>query len=159
MKFIIALLIASTCCASPSESEYLKYLKFAEGYKLTPYNDRGNAVVGVGHNLTVNNDTPKALYSEKEIAAFFRKDLAKALTACRSGISNFDSLPDPVQLVTVGLVWSVGPAGFKKFKNYRAHLSLRQYIPAAMELYGSKWFGQVGPERAQHAVRVIAGTK
>lgn len=160
MKWLAWLLLAVSLNAAPSEAVILEYLKDMEGYRHIPYTlDSQNVIVGVGHNLTANNEKIKDYYTTREIAAFFRQDLAKALKAARKGIRDFDAIADDAQIVVIGLIWSVGEKGFMDFVKFRQALSNREYMQAAFELYNSKWYYQVHPERAEDSVKRLVKNK
>lgn len=157
MRSILTLLslAALPLKGAPTEVDYFIHLNGYEGFKLSPYRDGKDTCVGVGHNLTAHKRTPKASYTQEEIMGFFHSDLAIALRAARKGITNFDQLPDEVQLVMVSLIWTVGPTGFLKFKNLRRALSWRAYDSAAAEIRDSLWFHQVQTSRANETFRVL----
>lgn len=134
--------------------ECYTYLKRWEGYSTTVYRDGPGYSVGVGHYL--GSSRPRRLtYSHAEIRQLFYRDLAIALAACERGVEGFSALPRQVQLVTLGVAWSVGPTGFMRFKEFRRALNWRAYEGAATELADSKWARQVGAARYNHAIGVL----
>lgn len=135
-------------------SESLAYLRVWEGVSTTPYRDNGGYSVGVGHWLG-RTKPAKTRYTQVEILNLFYRDLAIALEACQKGVKGFADLPKDVQLVTLGLAWSVGPSGFQRFTNFRRALSRRAYNAASIELADSKWWGQVEAARARHSFNVL----
>ncbi len=131
------------------------YLLPIEGYKTHPYKDGLSTSVGVGHCLTCRGETVKETYSASEIRAFFIRDFAVSQEVARHGIKDFDNLPQDVQLVAIGLAFSVGPTGFMRFRMFRLAMSQRAYMAAATELADSKWYQQVSPRRARAAYNTL----
>lgn len=166
MRLVLFAGIAAACTAllmiepkasgTPSEQTFLNHLREHEGYRLIPYKDRkGTISVGIGHNLTAHGEQPKTVYSAAEVARYFRADLKVALTAARAGVKDFDTFTDHVQLVVVGVAFSCGPTGFKAFERFRAALSDRDYLRAAVELENSQWATQVSEERLRRYIQLL----
>lgn len=126
-----------------------------EGYRLVPYRDGAHISVGIGHNLTVHGERVKSRYTALEVERMFRRDLVWALDACRAGVRDFDDLPERVQLVALGVCWTVGRTGFHRFTNFRRALSYRAYNSAAHELSRTPWARQVGEHRSRHHIHVL----
>lgn len=126
-----------------------------EGYRVRPYRDRGAICVGVGHNLSAARERVKPLYTAIEIEQYFCADVAWSLDAARSGIDRFDELPQDVQLVVFNIVFSVGRAGFERFRELRLALGYRAYGGAATALGTSLWYRQVASDRANWAYRIL----
>ena len=141
--------------AAPTEADYFISLSGWESFCLTPYNDGAHKSVGLGHNLSAHKEALKPSYTQIELMTFFRSDLATSLRAARAGVRDFDDLPDEVQLAVVGLIWTVGPTGFFKFKNLRLALSMRAFDGAASELWDSKWRTQISMERFNYYFNVL----
>lgn len=161
-KIIIPFLLANSChAAAAGPAEELKLfdiLSKFEGNKKTPYHEKGDGyswVVGVGHNLTAHKQFVKSSYSDQEIRDFFHEDYLEALSAARRLVYDFDGLPDSAQIVVIQLIWSVGPAGFAKFKNFRIALKYRSWAAARAELLDSKWAKQVQKDRVEWATNLL----
>lgn len=153
-RWVAFLLLAASAQAAPPLGVIRDYLVRWEGYRLTPYKDRGHWSVGVGHNLTVNRE-PVRRYSAAEVETLLWRDVSWALDVCRAGVTDFDDLPHDVQLVCIGLAFGVGRVGFMRFTNLRRALSWRAYHAASQELGLSKWYTQVSPARARAARQVL----
>lgn len=153
MRLIFTLLSLSashTLSGSPSLETYKREMIRWEGLRFVPYVDGKNFTSGIGHNLNAHREKLKPRYSTFEVDRWFYRDLAFAIGAANAGIRDFDSLPDEVQLLVIGLVWTVGPTGFKRFINLRRALSWRAYEAASIELLDSKWAIQVSPARVKY---------
>lgn len=155
LAFVLLSLVAPLSKAAPTEADHFISLLRWESFRLTPYNDGAHRCVGLGHNLDAHKELPKTVYSQAELMTLFRSDLATSLRAAREGVRDFDELPDEVQLAITGLLWTVGPTGFLKFKNLRLALSMRHFSGAASELYSSKWFRQVSAQRANYTLNAL----
>lgn len=152
---LLAALVATHLYATPVSPDAMRaYLIRYEGYRLTPYRDGNHWAVGVGHSLTAHRQAVRA-YSRVEVERFLWTDLSWSLDACRRGVRDFDDLPHEVQLLCVGVAFTVGRTGFERFRQFRLALSHRAYNAAAHELRWSKWFTQVSAARANAAVRVL----
>ena len=137
---------------TPEES--LAYLREWEGVRSVVYRDAGGYSVGVGHWLGRARPA-KTHYTQIEILSLFYRDLAIHHQACRRGIRDFDELPKEVQKLCLGLAWTVGPAGFRRFTNFRRAISHRAYQSAAAELVDSRWWSQVSPARRMASYRTL----
>lgn len=136
--------------ASPSEADVRAHIRAWEGYRLKPYTDPNGSVqcVGIGHNLTAHKERVKALYTDSEVLALFHRDYIEAVRAARRSIHNYDVLPDNIQTIVIGMVFTLGPTGFYRWKTFRQALSNRLYTSAGKELLNSRWARQVGERRS-----------
>lgn len=166
-KFI--LLLFPCICYAQTYEEYRTFLINFEGYHHRVYLDKYcNFSVGVGHNISVDNRYKRvkigAWFSKQKIENLFAEDLKLALHTAEENIPNFTNLDKNAKLVTVSLIFNVGPNGFKKFKYYIAALNGENpgnfdkkpnYLLASIELSGSLWAGQVGAERTQNHITLL----
>ncbi len=152
----ILVCLATRLAAAPlgTDRAYAEMVRW-EGHRLIPYRDQDGWSVGVGHALTMHGEPVKRAYSRTEVRQLFLRDLAVSLEACRSGVKNFDSLPEDVQLIALSVAWTCGPTGFRQFKDFRFALSHRTYYAAATTLYLSRWYRQVAPSRANWCVTTL----
>lgn len=147
MKIIFLFVCLIIFCRAETYQDYKNYLIKYEGYSNYPYVDLTGMAVGVGHNLSSHNQQIRK-YSDEEIDTFFANDLSEALICANYYIYNFESQPIKVKFVTISLIWSCGPIGFKRFKNYIIAVNNKQYVKAAESLFYSNWFHQVSQLRA-----------
>ncbi len=157
MKWVaLFALLVSQLAAAPSIAAVRAHLIEWEGYRTTPYRDGLNGYsVGIGHNLTVHQETPRAHYSAIQIERLFLRDYSIALDAIRAAIPDFDNLPKDAQLVLIGVVWGTGPTGFARFKDLIFSVNHKAWNAAHNALYWSKWRVQVGEKRAQAYIAVL----
>ncbi len=153
---LLALACVASACAAPLNTDLVMVeMTLWEGHRLTPYPDAGGWSVGIGHSLTQHGEPVKRTYTRLEVRQLFYHDLAVAYEAARAGVSDFDDLPDDVRLLTLGVIWGVGPTGFERFRAFRLALSYRSYDLAANELGLSRWYQQVSPRRANAALHTL----
>ncbi len=162
MKRLLSLLLTllpGTGHAQPPK-DIREFLVQWEGY--TTYVktlSNGERVVGVGHNMAFPAPlTPgKDHYTDEELTRAFDYDLANVFRIARKGLADFDSLPHDVRLVTISVIWTVGPTGFMEFREYRAALNRieKDYPAAARALAQSKWRLQVGSRRVENHVALL----
>lgn len=107
---------------------------------------KGNPSVGVGRNL-------RNPMSDAAIDFLWNEDIQEAL----SGASTFDwfeELDEHRQLAIVDMVFNMGLERFQTFNVFLGYMASKQYIAAADDLKGTKWYGEVG-HRAQYLENVI----
>jgi GH24 family phage-related lysozyme (muramidase) len=153
---LLALFCAVSSYAAPvtTERAWVELVRW-EGLRLVPYRDADGWSVGVGHALTRHGEPVRRRYTSTEVRGLFYHDLAVSLEACRAGVTDFDALPEEVQLVALNVAWSVGPEGFLAFKDLRRALSHRAYTAASVSLYLSRWYQQTSPSRANWAIQTL----
>jgi GH24 family phage-related lysozyme (muramidase) len=149
--------IPSLASTADETTIFVSLISF-EGFRLTPYKEKGCSSwsVGIGHNLTAHKQRIKE-YTQKEVMEFFHEDYLEALSTARRLVRDFDNLPEPAQIVVIQLIWSVGPTGFYKFKKFRMALNNKSWVTARKELLNSKWAGQVQKERVEWAIKLLKG--
>lgn len=110
-----------------------------EGLRLKPYRcSELKLTIGVGRNLDdVGITKEEALY-------LLDNDIKKVFTSVEKKYDWFKELDDVRKIVVLDMVYNLGLAGFSKFYNLIAHLTLHQYTQAAIEMGESVWAEQVG---------------
>lgn len=150
----VLLWLAIGARAAVTDADVYNHLAQFEGWRDAPYQLRGVWHVGLGHNLTAHGQKVR-FYSRIELESFARADIAAARQTCRTFVWCFDELPDTVQIVTMGLAFNVGRAGFAQFTGLRLALKWRAWNLAYTELGLSKWAQQVSPIRASYYLRTL----
>jgi len=108
-----------------------------EGVRYLPYKDSlGIQTIGAGHNLT------KPL-SSGAVMLILADDIADARHDCYT-FDWFPYLGSVRQAVVIDMIFNMGLARFKGFKNTISHLARGTYSAAALEMLDSKWATQVG---------------
>ncbi|KAL0208790.1 hypothetical protein P9112_011377 [Eukaryota sp. TZLM1-RC] len=174
------LFLTTLCCialvsASCSNINLFAWLKEHEGVRKCVYKcTAGHPTIGIGFNLD-RSDAPKMISSytpydyrslrlgaqcfktDKEMEYLMQKDLELNFYPCaRSAVSNYASLPQPVRVVIVDMVFNLGCAGFKSFRNTIAAFERRDFAAAANGMTNSRWCSQVG-RRCTRNVNTVKG--
>ncbi len=155
---LFALVTVTASAGVPSLDVTRRALITWEGYRDRPYKDGDGWSVGVGHSLTAHGEHGiwKRPYTAAEIERLYVKDYCVSIDTARRCVRDFDGLPQDVQLVVIGLVWTVGPTGFERFKSFRLALGMRAFNAAAHELhYTQPWASQVGARRRDAYVQTL----
>jgi GH24 family phage-related lysozyme (muramidase) len=145
---------------TPDLDAIQKLIAQHEGSSATVYTDTaGNPTVGIGFNLNrpnaraaigaigVDYDKLRAgaiSLTQAQITALFQSDVAAAISDARRLVSNFEALPSPQQQVVVDMIFNLGAAGFKEFKQTIAAIESLNFSLAAEDMIASAWCGQVG---------------
>ena len=112
-------------------------IKKHEGYRDRVYLcSEGYPTLGYGHALHVGSRVP-----ERVSELFFEMDMVQVYADYRSlGFSL-----DPVRkAVAVNMLFNLGLAGLRKFKNTIKAIKNGDYVLASAEMLNSKWATQVG---------------
>ena len=146
IKVFLFLVLAQLSLGQTAE-QFRPYIQKWEGYSNTPiYRKNGEGVIGIGHNIAYDKNIKK-YYSNLEIHNIYVRDYAKALSAVRKWIEDFDSLPTDAKFVCLSVEWTVGSTGFERFEEFRTNIADHRYKAAATELFDSKWADQVSRAR------------
>jgi lysozyme len=123
-------------------------LKTDEGCRYEIYLDHlGLPTHGIGH-LILDSDpeygqevgTP---VSEDRVNECFAKDVETVLSECKKLYSNFELLPEEVQLIIANMMFNMGRPRLSKFVGMRAAVDSGDWHRAAVEMVDSKWYQQV----------------
>jgi lysozyme len=110
-----------------------------EGLRLTPYIDSvGKTTLGIGRNLS------DVGISKKEAIYLCMNDIDNAISALRTNLSYFDSLPDIVQFVLADMTFNMGIYRLLQFKKTLSLIQNGDYKGASVEMLNSTWSKQVG---------------
>tara|TARA_R100000742_G_C4248468_1_gene67063 strand:- start:41 stop:484 length:444 start_codon:yes stop_codon:yes gene_type:complete len=138
-------------------------LKTDEGCRYEIYLDHlGLPTHGIGH-LILDSDmeygqevgTP---VSEDRVNECFAKDVETVLSECKTLYSNFELLPEEVQLIIANMMFNMGRPRLSKFVGMRAAVDSGDWHRAAVEMVDSKWYQQV-TNRADRLVQRMRAIK
>ena len=138
-------------------------LKTDEGCRYEIYLDHlGLPTHGIGH-LILDSDmeygqevgTP---VSEDRVNECFAKDVETVLSECKILYSNFELLPEEVQLIIANMMFNMGRPRLSKFVGMRAAVDSGDWHRAAVEMVDSKWYQQV-TNRADRLVQRMRAIK
>jgi len=125
-----------------------KELEIDEGVKYEIYLDHlGLPTFGIGHLVTENDpehgQEVGTEVSEERVAEVFEKDVEITLDECKVLYSDFDELPDEVQLIIANMMFNMGRPRLSQFKGMKRGVDARDWNAAADEMVDSKWYRQV----------------
>lgn len=142
-------------------SSIQEMIKYHEGLRFTVYDDAtgrpivpesvvtGYPTIGYGRNLATRG------ISQEEADYLLAHDLTKVFQECAASFHWFDTLSEARSAVVMDMVFNLGMAGFKKFKETILAIEAGDYVTAAKNMIASKWARQVG-KRAQTLARMMA---
>lgn len=124
-------------------------LRVEEGLRLKPYRcSAGRLTIGYGHNLESTPITARAA------EVILEDDIAEAVAAARRVCPQFDSLTRNRQVALANMVFQMGEAGVRAFRNTLAHIAAGRYADAAKGMLNSRWARQT-PARAERMARLM----
>lgn len=127
-----------------TDQQIAEYVKGHEGESLKPYYCTANKLsIGIGRNLEDRG------ISQDESLYMFNNDLRLAISDLQRVFgSDLKSLPDPVLLAFIDMMFQLGLGRFSGFKNMIKYAIAGNWKEAARELMDSKYARQV-PKRAE----------
>ena len=123
-------------------------LEIDEGVKYEIYLDHlGLPTFGIGHLVTENDpeygQEVGTEVSEERVAEVFESDVQVTLDECQRLYSDFDELPEEVQLIIANMMFNMGRPRLSQFKMMKACIDDRDWLGAADQMMDSKWYRQV----------------
>lgn len=132
-------------------------LEYDEGCEYKIYLDHlGLPTFGIGHLVT--EDDPEhgqpvgTEVSEERVQEVFESDVQVTLDECQRLYSDFDDLPEEVQLIIANMMFNMGRPRLSGFKKFNACVGDRDWEGAADEMIDSRWYRQV-TNRAERLVQ------
>ena len=128
-----------------------------EGVKYETYRcSEGYPTGGIGHLIT---EWDEEYYEQpmgtkiphEQVDDWFVKDIETTIKDCKLLFSQFDSLPEEIQLVLANMCFQLGRPRLSQFKNMIAAVEDLDWARMADEMEDSKWFRQT-PERAKRLI-------
>ena len=128
-------------------------LKEDEGCKYEIYLDHlGLPTHGIGHLITEwDEEYEKKVgteVSEERVNECFAKDVETVLEDCKVLYSNFDELPEEVQLILANMMFNMGRTRLSKFSKLKLAVDDEDWMEASIQMEDSRWYKQV-PNRAE----------
>ena len=107
----------------------------------------GLPTFGIGH-LVLESDPEYnwevgTLVSEDRCIDAFNSDVKNVLSDCIKLYSDFDDLPEEVQLIIANMMFNMGRPRLSKFKGMKRGVDAKDWNAAADEMVDSKWYRQV----------------
>ena len=128
-----------------------------EGIKYETYNcSLGHLTGGIGHLITEWDteyyDKPIGTkVPNEQVNDWFESDIKTTIKDCKLLFSQFDDLPDEIQLVLANMCFQLGRPRLSKFKKMIAAVENLDWSSMADEMQDSTWRWQT-PERAQRLI-------
>ena len=127
-------------------------LKEDEGCKNEIYLDHlGLPTFGIGHLVTEwDQEYEKEVgteVSEDRVNNCFQVDIWGTINDCKVLYSNFDELPEEVQLILANMMFNLGRPRLTNFVRMREAVNKGDWQEAKIQMLDSKWAKQV-PNRA-----------
>ena len=134
-------------------------IEYDEGSVNKIYLDHlGLATFGIGHLVTewdeeygfeVGTDV-----SEDRCIEAFNRDIKTVLSDCNKLYSDFDELPEEVQLIIANMMFNMGRPRLSKFKGMKRGIDAKDWNAAADEMVDSNWHKQVTKRAERLVVRM-----
>ena len=136
-------------------------LKEDEGCKYEIYLDHlGLPTFGIGHLVTEwDEEYEKEVgteVSEERVNNCFIADIYGTIKDCKILYSNFDELPEEVQLILGNMMFNLGRPRLSKFVKFRKAIHNNDWQEAKIQMLDSKWAKQV-PNRAKRLSERMGG--
>ena len=110
---------------------------------------------GIGHLITKNDPEygkdVGTVIEQSRVQSAFNLDIAVTIEDCNRLYSDFNDLPEEVQLIVANMMFNLGYPRLSKFKGMKAGVDTRNWSVAADEMVDSRWYTQV-PNRARRLV-------
>ena len=134
-------------------------IEYDEGSVNKIYLDHlGLPTFGIGHLVTewdeeygleVGTDV-----SEDRCIEAFNRDIKNVLSDCIKLYSDFDELPEEVQLIIANMMFNMGRPRLSKFKGMKRGVDAKDWNAAADEMVDSTWYKQVTKRADRLVVRM-----
>lgn len=147
--------------------EIKTHIRDAEGYSKTPYKlsysyskDGTEIKVDedfwtVGHGLNIGKEHKE--FTETELEDMFQEAFEKCVKGCEEILDGSEQ-PQAVHYILISMIYNMGLAGTKLFKNMIKCIKDGRYPDASEELKDSKYYRQL-KSRVQHYVDMLAVCK
>lgn len=134
-------------------------LEYDEGCKYEIYLDHlGLPTFGIGHLVTEDDEEygqeVGTAVSEERVADVFEKDIEVTLDECKRLYSDWDDLPEEVQLICANMMFNMGRPRLSGFKKFNAAIADGSWDEAADEMIDSRWYRQVTNRAERLVVRM-----
>jgi len=131
-----------------------KELKRHEGgYRKYPYRcTAGKLTIGFGHNLDDGG------ISLQEAEFIFNNDIKLCIDDLKIIFTDFETLPEAIQLVLINMRFQLGSGGFRQFKKTIQACKMRQWQIMARQMRKSQWYLQT-TGRAEELASIVESVK
>jgi len=138
-----------------------KQLELDEGVKYEIYLDHlGYPTMGIGHLiLQTDEEFGKKVgtrVSKERVEDAFAHDVKSVVADCNKLYSDFETLPEEVQLIISNMMFNLGLTRLSKFRGMKDAVDDGDWALAADEMVDSNWYRQV-TSRAERLVQYMRG--
>jgi GH24 family phage-related lysozyme (muramidase) len=113
---------------------------------------------GIGHLVTEWDEEygweVGTLVTKDRCNEVFNADVKNVLSDCNRLYSDFDELPEEVQLIIANMMFNMGRPRLSKFKGMKRGVDAKDWNAAADEMVDSKWYRQVTKRADRLVVRM-----
>ena len=123
-------------------------LKIDEGCKYEVYLDHlGLPTFGIGHLIT-DQDPEHQMGIGTPVDAIrvneaFEQDIQVTVDECKILFVDWSNLPEEVKLITANMMFNMGRPRLSKFKKMIQAIKVADWVEAAEQMKGSRWYKQV----------------
>ena len=151
-----------------SHEKPLRSTKEYEGWRSHVYKDtEGYDTIGYGHKLT-KSEIASGKYrngiTREQGDKLYEEDHNRIADTLYTKYPWVKDLPEEAKIATVDMAYNMGPAWLDKFPKARKALESGDYVETGKEIYGTKYYNQVGQrakdniQRFEMAAREKTGT-
>lgn len=120
-----------------------------EGIKYKPYKcTAGKLTIGIGHNLDDRGVSPAV------VDLMYEEDVTEVMTDLKIIFTNFDDLPENIQIVLADMRFQFGAGGFRKFKKMITAVKQSNWPEMIIQMKDSDWYKQT-TNRANDLISMV----
>lgn len=135
--------------------EWLDHFVREEGYRRKAYKDHlGNWTIGVGHLLGTSPKFATYVWDDETILKTLEINVDTAVAAAKEIFPQYDIFSPGLQLAMADMLFNLGEARFRKFKQTIRFINESRFVEAAEGALQSLWATQV-PNRAKRVTDLI----
>lgn len=120
-----------------------------EGLKYKPYKcTAGKLTIGIGHNLDDQGVSPAM------VDLMYDEDVTEVVADLKIIFTDFDDLPDDIQIVLADMRFQLGAGGFRKFKKMITAVKQSNWSEMIIQMKDSSWYKQT-TNRANDLISMV----
>ena len=120
-----------------------------EGLKFKPYKcTAGKLTIGIGHNLDDRGVSPAV------VNLMYEEDVTEVVADLKIIFTDFDDLPDDIQIVLADMRFQLGANRFRKFKKMIAAVKQSNWPEMIIQMKDSDWYKQT-TNRANDLISMV----
>lgn len=120
-----------------------------EDLKYKPYKcTAGKLTIGIGHNLDDRGVSPAV------VDLMYEEDVTEVVADLKIIFTNFDDLPDDIQIVLADMRFQLGAGRFRKFKKMITAVKQSNWSEMIIQMKDSSWYKQT-TNRANDLISMV----